>query len=88
MFFYKETIEDGSVRYCETSMERTDHNFEEISQEEYVSAWNKMYAEAEEQSRRESEAMAEAEKTYTEQLEAENAALLFQVLTGEEYSDV
>lgn len=88
MFFYKETIEDGSVRYCETSMERTDHNFEEISQEEYVSAWNEMYAEAKEQSRRESEAMAEAEKTYIEQLEAENAALLFQVLTGEEYSDV
>lgn len=88
MFFYKETIEDGSVRYCETSMERKEDNFEEISQEEYVSAWNKMYAEAEEQSRRESEAMAEAEKTYIEQLEAENAALLFQVLTGEEYSDV
>ena len=80
-------VEHGKLKNAYGYIIKED-NFEEISQEEYVSAWNKMYAEAEEQSRRESEAMAEAEKTYTEQLEAENAALLFQVLTGEEYSDV
>lgn len=88
MFFYKETIEDGSVRYCETSMERTDHNFEEISQEEYTQALNEMYVYTEEHNRIESEKAAETEKTYVGQLEAENAALLFQMLTGEEFSDV
>ena len=88
MRYYKETLEDGSIRYCETTLKRTESNFEEISQEEYISILNEMYAQAEEQNRIETEALAKAEQTYIEQLEAENAALLFQILTGEEFKDV
>ena len=38
MYFYKETLKDGSVRYVMTSLKRTEPNFEEITQEEYESA--------------------------------------------------
>ena len=47
MFYYKETLEDDSVRYCETTLKRTHPNFEEISQEEYISIVSAMYAETE-----------------------------------------
>lgn len=47
MFFYKETLEDKSVRYCETTKQRTESNFEEISQEEYIRIVNEMYFGAE-----------------------------------------
>lgn len=87
MYFYKETLDDNSVRYCETTMHRTESNFEEIAPEEYTRILNEMFAQAEEQSNAEQQAQAEAEQSYIEQLEAENAALFYQILTGEEYDD-
>ena len=55
-----------------------------ISEEEY----NEAIAELEAKAQEEFEAEQKAEQSYIEQLESENAALLFQILTGEELSDV
>lgn len=55
-----------------------------ISEEEYYQAM----AEIEAKARAEAETFEAEEKSCIEQLEAENAALLFQMLTGEEYTDV
>lgn len=52
-----------------------------ISENEYIEAM----AELEAQAKAEADKVAEEELTYTEQLEKENAALLFQVLTGEAF---
>ena len=55
-----------------------------ITEEEYNEAIAELEAEAE----AEAERIAAEECSYIEALEAENAALLFQILTGEEYADV
>jgi hypothetical protein len=88
MFYYKETLEDSSVRYCETTLKRNSPNFEEISQEEYITILNEIYTKAQEQSALEQQYQEEAEKTYIEQLEEENASLLYKLMTGEELTDV
>lgn len=54
-----------------------------ISEEEY----NTAIAELEAKAQAEYEAEQQAEQSYIEQLESENAALLYQILTGEEYDD-
>lgn len=55
-----------------------------ITEEEY----NAAIAEIEAKAQAEFEAEQQAEQSYIEQLEAENAALLYQLLTGEELTDV
>ena len=50
--------------------------------------YNAAIAEIEAKAQAEYEAEQQAEQTYIEQLEAENAALLFQILTGEVFTDV
>lgn len=55
-----------------------------ITEEEY----NAAIAEIEAKVQAEFESEQQAEQTYIEKLETENAALLFQILTGEEYTDV
>lgn len=54
-----------------------------ISEEEYNTAITELKAKAQ----AEYEAEQQAEQSYIEQLESENAALLYQILTGEEYDD-
>lgn len=54
-----------------------------ISENEYLKAMEDLEAEA----KAEAEEAAEEELAYIEQLEKENAALLFQVLTGEAFED-
>lgn len=55
-----------------------------ISENEYIEA----ILDLEAQAKAEADKVAEEELTYTEQLEKENAALLFQLLTGEELENV
>lgn len=55
-----------------------------VSEEEY----NAVTAAIEAEIKAESERIAAEERAYVENLEKENAALLFQILTGEEYADV
>jgi len=88
MYFYEEKHSDGSVTYCETNMKRDTENFNEITESEYTSIFENMMAEAQGLSRTEEAARIEAEQTYIEQLEEENASLLFQLLTGEELTNV
>ncbi|MBR3868067.1 MAG: hypothetical protein IKM66_02010 [Clostridia bacterium] len=84
MRYYKKTDENGNVVLIATTTELTDASLTEISEEEYSEL---DYCEEiadipnddiSEQSK--DERIAELEK--------ENAALLFQILTGEEYADV
>lgn len=84
MRYYKKTDENGNVVLIATTTELTDTSLTEISEEEYSEL---DYCEEiadipnddiSEQSK--DERIAELEK--------ENAALLFQILTGEEYADV
>lgn len=55
-----------------------------ISEEEYNAAIAELKAKAQ----AEYETEQQAEQSYIQQLEAENAALLYQVLTGEVFTDV
>ena len=55
-----------------------------ITEEEYNEAMARLEAEA----KTEVERIAAEEIAYVENLEKENASLLFQLLTGEEYTDV
>ena len=55
-----------------------------ITEEEYNTAMSKI----EEEAAKEIQLQEEAEQSYIEQLEKENASLLYQILTGEELADV
>lgn len=89
MYFYKKlkSNETVSLQTCDRQLKASD-TFVNITEDEY----NCILAELQEKGEAELKIEAEASKTeeqyYIEQLEAENAALLFQLLTGEEYSNV
>ena len=91
MRFYRIEKNGEIVGYSKTNISSTDECFVEITEVEYNSAieelraQNEAEAETAEQSKDERIAELEAEKA---ELEAENAALLYQVLTGEELADV
>lgn len=70
--------------FCENRIEAETENARYLTEDELPLIQNRISEMIEEQERTESD----TEKTYVEQLEAENAALLFQLLTGEEFSDV
>ena len=82
---YFKTKED-IVRYGISAIPvyETNNNCIPITEEEY----NTAMAELEAKAQQEQEEAQQAEQTYIEQLEAENASLLYQLLTGEEYTDV
>ena len=89
MFFYKE-IKNGelvSLHRCNVQLE-TENELYCISEEEYESLSEILR----EKGRKELQAEIENSKSeairYTEQLEKENASLLYQILTGEELADV
>lgn len=83
--YYYKTRED-IVRYGTSSNEifEDDPQCIPISEEEY----NYAIAELEEIAKIEAERIELEELSRIEALEKENAALLFQILTGEEYTDV
>lgn len=83
---YYKSMNEGQIVSIQTSeipIETSD-NFIEITKEEY----NSISLEFEQKAQAEDEAIQQEEQSYISQLEAENAALLFQILTGEEFADV
>lgn len=80
MKYYKQPCQ-GAYLYIMSEDELTDPNAEEITEESY----NAALAEIEEKNRSENERQ---EEDSIASLERENAALLYQVLTGEVYEDV
>ena len=94
MRFYRIEKNGEIVGYSKTNISSTDECFVEITEVEYNSAIEELRA----QNEAEAEAIAAAEQSKDERiaeleaenskLEAENAALLYQVLTGEELADV
>ena len=83
-YFYKTREEPIIYGISPNLLYDTDHQCIPISEDEYHAAIEEIKAKAQ----AELEAEQEAEQTYVEQLEIENAALLFQILTGEVFKDV
>lgn len=84
MRYYK-IINDGEIVGYQTHEEKLEYDYlVEISEEEYNSEIDKLKAIAAE----EAKAAEQSKDDRIAELEAENAALLYQVLTGEELSDV
>lgn len=84
MFYYKVVVEGQIVNYQETDEPLNDDLLVEMTETEYNKEVSALLALAAEQD-------AAAEQSKDEQiaaLEQENAALLFQILTGEEYANV
>ena len=84
MFYYKVVVEGQIVNYQETDEPLNDDLLVEMTETEYNKEVSALLALAAEQD-------ATAEQSKDEQiaaLEQENAALLFQILTGEEYANV
>lgn len=75
MYFYKVTEKDGSISYEERMIESEIENAIQITEEEYNQALEELQAQIQEQDK--------DVPTY-EELEKQNAELLYQVLTGEE----
>lgn len=84
MHYYKETENESIVGYFSNTISVNDARFEEITKEEYDNAMEEMKAKAE----LEIELAEQSKDERIAELEAENAALLYQVLTGEELTDV
>ena len=86
MRFYKKFVQDSFV-YSSREDDVSDSDAIEITQEEYDAALTELEAkrQLEQEQARENE---QTQEEYIAELEAENAALLYQILTGEEYSNV
>ena len=85
MKFYKQLKNDKIISYISYSVEVKADDLEEISKEEFDSALEEQRMKAEEENVTASE---QSKDERIAELEAENAALLYQVLTGEELTDV
>lgn len=84
MYYYKVVVDGQVINYQVTNTPLTDDLLVEMTEAEYNAGVAALLALAGEED-------AAAEQTKDEQiaaLEQENAALLFQILTGEEYADV
>lgn len=84
MYYYKVVVDGQVINYQVTNTPLTDDLLVEMTEAEYNADVAALLALAEEED-------AAAEQTKDEQiaeLEQENAALLYQLLTGEEYTDV
>ena len=84
MYYYKVVVDGQVINYQVTNTPLTDDLLVEMTESEYNAGVAVLLAQAEEED-------AAAEQSKDEQiaaLEQENAALLYQLLTGEEYTDV
>ena len=84
MYYYKVVVDGQIINYQVTNTPLTDDLLVEMTEAEYNADVAALLALAEEED-------AAAEQSKDEQiaaLEQENAALLYQLLTGEEYTDV
>ncbi len=84
MFYYKQMFNDIVSSYQEYNEKVNREGFIEISKDEYDTAIAELIKQAE----TENEANEKTKEKRIAELEKENAALLYQVLTGEEYIDV
>lgn len=75
MFYYKVIEEDGTVSYEERMIASEIHNATEITEAEYLEEISKLQEEMQETN----------DIPSYEELEEENARLLYQLLTGEEF---
>ena len=85
MYYYKVVVDGQVINYQVTNTPLTDDLLVEMTEAEYNADVAALLAQAEE------EEDAAAEQTKDEQiaaLEQENAALLFQLLTGENYESI
>ena len=90
MFFYKKLKLDGTLDSLQSNsrdVSAFDTDLIPISQAEFEEISAELKMRADEEERLANEAIL-AERERIENLEKENAALLFQLLTGEEYTDV
>ena len=84
MYYYKVVVDGQIINYQVTNTPLTDDLLVEMTEAEYNADVAALLAQAEEE-----DAAAEQTKdAQIAQLEQENAALLFQILTGEEYANV
>ena len=84
MKYYKFIDDNGNVTYQSHAKEVNHPKMQEITENEYIAILEELKANAE----AEVETEEQSKDERIAELEAENAALLFQVLTGEEYADV
>ena len=84
MYCYKEMKDNRIVSYQRHRVPIELENFIEITESEY----KLILRELEEKNQKESEMIEQSKDERIAELEAENAALLYQVLTGEEFTDV
>ena len=89
MYFYKETKDEEilSLQTCNKQLVTRD-TFISITKEEYAEISAPLKTKGEQELQKELEKTKTEELRYIEQLEAENASLLYQILTGEELADV
>lgn len=90
MFYYKKLNEDGKLISLSSSTNNVSDRVAglvSITKEEFDEISEQMYMKIAEEERIAAE-ITDAQRERVENLEKENAALLFQILTGEEYSDV
>ncbi len=84
MKYYKFTDQNVNITYQSHIAEVIRDEMTEITEEEYFSVLAELQAKAE----AETESAEQSKDDRIAELEAENAALLYQVLTGEEFTDV
>ena len=90
MFFYKKMNSDGtlnSLQSCSQDLSFCGSDLIPISETEFDEITAVLKMKADEEERLAEEAIL-AEQERIANLEKENASLLFQLLTGEEYTDV
>ena len=90
MFYYKQLNDDGKLISLSSSTNNVSDRVAglvSITKEEFDEISEQMYMKIAEEERIAAE-ITDAQRERVENLEKENAALLFQMLTGEEYSDV
>ncbi len=90
MYYYKKLKSDGtldSLQSCSQDVSAYDTELIPITQSEFDELSTELKMKADEEDRLANESIL-AEQERIAELEKENAALLFQILTGEEYADV
>lgn len=89
MYYYKEIKDEKvlSLQSCNKKLVTSD-TFLSITKEEYEEISAQFKEKGEQELMEEIEKSKTEEMRYIEQLEAENASLLYQILTGEELENV
>ena len=82
MYYYRQNLENGGTAYQASEFPCESTVLIEISEEEYIKCTEELFSSSDD------EYSEENKDKRIEELEKENAALLYQLLTGDEYTDV